>query len=548
MPLTLPGMELPHRTAGQPPRFTELHGCRAWLADNAHHPVRQQQSLLLQQLNLLNRYTLPVAPRHALLILLQAHIQQIHEACAQRYTARPLPLTPPEQAAFDLSQALWLALETGYRHCLQDRLEPSVASDEERLNLAATLFDVLFFSCLDSHAAGMTPTAAFWQRLHTTYRALEPKQPAGNSDHTMTTTTDHGHGHGHDLNAHYLQTLLLAAAHPGELDAPALARVAGWATEHAPLILLNNSPPEDLRTPPLGIDLAGDQPGFFTATPQTHPDLRWCDMAALRVSLKKTITTGPASTIALTITITNPSTLTLPGQPVPQAHEPSTEDQLLRQVYQDWCRGGRRIPGTTAQSQYACPMTIGLDAIHSHLSHPDHIGEHVRQTPQPSSPTPLAEGWQVLDETVTELRLQHPWSPGPAQSVKRLARGQLVALRTNHSEHLQLGIVRWITVSATRDALLTSLRLLPGLPQAITCAFATGAAPMHHGLLLPALSRINLPATVLIPPGEFQPGRQLSLGLNTPPAPGETPQRQTIRLLNCLERGLDFERCTFEPI
>jgi hypothetical protein len=86
------------------------------------------------------------------------------------------------------------------------------------------------------------------------------------------------------------------------------------------------------------------------------------------------------------------------------------------------------------------------------------------------------------------------------------------------------------------------VRLLPGSPAG--CAVrATGVNVQNEkfspALLLGAVPAINSPMSILLPPGWFKPKRVLDLIVD-----GLT----RIRLLEVLERGLDYERVTFEKL
>ena len=131
MSQTLFGLELPQLTTEQPPIFTNAASCQKWVAGIASTNARQAQALLLRQMNLLNRFEMPADERFRVLELLREPIYAVHYECSIRFTARPLPLAPPEQAAFDTCQALWQALEIGYLHSLQSFIDNAVAATEE---------------------------------------------------------------------------------------------------------------------------------------------------------------------------------------------------------------------------------------------------------------------------------------------------------------------------------------------------------------------------------------------------------------------------------
>ena len=130
----------------------------------------------------------------------------------------------------------------------------------------------------------------------------------------------------------------------------------------------------------------------------------------------------------------------------------------------------------------------------------------------------------MLRETDTRMRISH---------------NQLVAVRRSTSNTFFLGVVQWLRVEE-KGELSVGVRLLPGLARAVAARPVNFSAPsLVHGyeraLLLPEMAIPSAPATVILPSGWYQPGRIVEIA-------GE--QKQVARLVNILEKGSDFDRCT----
>jgi hypothetical protein len=529
---TLFGLELPQLTLEQPPAFSSEASCQRWLASLGSTNARQTQALLLRQLNLLNRFEMPSDERFTVLELLRAPIYSVHYECSIRFTARPLPLAPPEQAALDTCQALWQALEIGYLHCLQDFIDSAVAANEEtrrRVAMAGTrAMTALQSSYLDHCRAALLPSPGYWQHLHKMYRTMEklhlshlPVEDPLRAKFTTSATTL------------YVENLLLAAANPLELNPAQIAQVSYWARLWSSKVHVMNTPPLDLRTPPLGVDTAGEEAGMFRAHPVASEHVRWLDMAGARIAIKQCLAALEKGE--------SPANLKLGKDAVQPACE-----ILLRQVYQDWCRGGRR--SIVRGGSGACQVVVGIEAIHYFFSgqvfgergffamDDDSAGATIDDSEIDSY---TIEDWQELAENVTDILLKRPLN----QLGKRLARAQLVAVRTSSNDSLQIGKVQWAAVSGNRDTLLAGIHILPGPPEAASLR-TEGIGPIKaqycRGFNLPPIDGLGEPASVLTPPTWFQPGHIIEMRT-------EYATRR-LRLTSRLESGTDFDRCTFEVL
>lgn len=593
--------QLPQLTADRPPAFVDAPACRDWLAGMAAEQAHQRQALLLQQLNLLNRYALPVATRHALLELLRAAVQLAHAETTTRFSARAVPLTPPEQAAFDTCQALWQALETAYLHCLQAYLQQHEQSQAAPLagasslslhmaQVAARALACLSAMYLDSCRASMLPAQGYWRRLHQLHHLLEQHQLArltiedAQRAHSLpgaaSTTT---------ASAIYSETLLLAAAHPLTLSAQALTQVASWARLWAHRPELRTTPPGDRRTPPLHILIDSDTAGSFQPPATTYAapsaNLRWLDMTALRMTLKQILgllenkdahgAAAAAQDERLRNLWCDAVAHDRHSYPDAARHASSAGIDLLRQVYQDWCRGGRPQPDgkTTLTGNYR--LLSGMAAIHASLgddrdSDCDGDGD---------CDSNGEAGWQKLGDEIGQLRLQRQFGAAGARTGKRWLRTQLLLVQTaqtlpsgpdstaDQHAHPLLGSLQWLALSHTRDQLHIGIQLLPGRPTAVrwwldersaaqaSASVQTPAASANintdtqPGLLLPAIPGLREPASLLLAPAAYKPGQALQIStlgtLSTPSTPNTFNATRKIYLRDLLDSGVDFVRCSF---
>lgn len=509
MPTPLFGLELPPLATAQAPEFVDVPGCQRWLTGTQSLPDRQLQSLLLHQLNLLNRHTLPAGLRMQLLELLRPRAHALRISCAPRYCARALPLAPPEQAAYDTSQALWQALETGYLRCLRSFIDNAVEASLETRRQVATaaerIFACLFAGQIDAVLAGMETAKGDWHHLHRAYRTLErmhlTQLPVDDPLHQPPRLT---------LSQIYVEHLLFAAAHPLEFTPWQIAQCAHWIGLWSARVSMAPQPPEDLRTPPLAVDLGSDEPGYFGRQPAAMQNLRWCDLSGLRIVCKQLLAASERQSERLDLSLLNDV-------------DQDAGIALLRRLYPDWCRGGRQR--NIAAAGRSCQLVLGLEALHTLYS-------------QAHAQGPDIELWQELDSNLQERLLKRPLSS------QRLERGQLVGVRNSAQDAFQLGQVCWLAVDRSREHLLAGICLFAGQATAVRLHAPAWQQPHDAvaGFALPALPALDIPASLIIPASLFHrlPARAV---LET--AASTERQPRSLRLDTCLATGLDFAHCSY---
>jgi hypothetical protein len=126
-----------------------------------------------------------------------------------------------------------------------------------------------------------------------------------------------------------------------------------------------------------------------------------------------------------------------------------------------------------------------------------------------------------------------------ADAQMRISHHQLVALRSGSSKPFHLGLVQWLRVDENNE-LFIGVRQFPGIARpvavrAINFQASSGLKDFERALLLPELAAPSTPTTLVLPTGWYQPGRFVDLY-------GE--QKQVAKLVNLIEKGSDFERCT----
>lgn len=544
--------ELPPTGTEQPPAFTTAVACQDWLATVPMANAVQAQSMLLRQLNLLHRYSLPVNERFAILEALRGPLCDVQEDASKKFAGKPLPLAPHEQAALETSLSVWLELTLGYLRCFDEccggvsasraelqKLREQCGADAKRSHQAALMAQrtIAVFANwqLDLCRGGLLPDALYWQKLNQIIQAAELLGIATRAVHD---TVLHGSSHTGALAA-YSECCLLSAANVYELPARHLTWVARWARRWGPKLALLSAPPEDIRNRavPLWVDLGSDRPPTYL--PRQAEDGRWLETTELRKSI--------VARIALLEQGRAPGELQL-GDDVTQP----AATILLQRVLQRWCKGGVTRRQDRHPANEECKVVIGLENVHYELSGRipfrapsisdtslrrereefETFGTHRQRHVTPGKGDAHVETWRVVDESTSGMRIRRPLKDGA-----RIGAGQVVAAKIGDGAYYVLGNVRWVLREGD-STLIVGLQLFPGeaRPAAIRALDASGTRSVwSQGFALPAIPALKESASLVVPAGTFRLDRTIEVLVDQ--------QTEMRKLFRVLDRGIEFERC-----
>ncbi len=531
----------------QRPLFDTPASCEIWLATLPLTQPAQAQAQFLRQFNLLNRHPLSGENRLAIMELLRPHLLHVQQEAARRFAHKPLPLAPVEQAAYEATHALWLALMAGYLRCLEAAAAEGAPPTDPALMVQRAL-GALADAQTDTYRAGFLPKPEHWRQAHVLYASAEQ---LGVADRPVIDQARVGKLPA-SPRATYAELLLLHAASPFELPARQLAWAGRWARRWSGKVaVVTTRPGKESHIYPLSLDLDSSEPAGYHHL--EAPRLRWLDTSALRLSLKKRLNLLEQGAA--------PASLQLGDD----CSQPAC-GQLLKQIYQRWCKGGSARSQERHAVSGSCALIGGIEAVHYYLSgrkpfrQPGHSSDDTLRRERDEIATfdritPLheddfsreqgylieewrvVEEWQMKDESAAGIHAVHPVS----ETGVRVCNGQLVGIRPQGSQNLQLGILRWVNI--TNDALVhAGILVIPGRPEPVAVR-STGVAaarePYKQAFLLPAVSALGSSASVLVPAGWFKVGRVLDL------SPGGT---RRITLLQLVAHGADFDQVTYEEI
>lgn len=523
------------------PAFVNPGACDEWLdALPVSNPATAQAQLRVQ-LGLLPVVGLKPTTLFEILEQLRGPLLLVQADMTRKFAHRPLPLADFEAGALAGSLDLWRSFGLGWQVCVQALVDGDRELKAHGAELCQRALDTQARLILDVLNAGHDLAGTDWLLLHKLYRAAEQ---------VGVTTTKVKDRHLKELGvtncvAAYARPLLLALGAPGDWEARQAQRIARWTEHLATKVAISSEPPATTTKPPVLVDLTAGRGGFRLAAAAAlagGEDLRYLDISEFSRSIKNRIIRLRKGQAPASMGLGDDS-------------NPPVTERLLLTLYKHWGDGRAGREQVRRPVSGRALVASGVAAMHYYISgkafkqpgHPNELSSRQRQeiatfgrvaTRDDDDHSLIAgfslEDWAMHDESVAGLRLVR--AAGVVGS--RFSPGQLIAVRPSDARAFMIGVVRWVQMHSGGE-LMVGVKSMPGVPLT-TAIRATGvnakADKYQPGLLLPAVPALQSTASVLLPAGWFKPGCVLDL---------HAELHRMIRLDALVERGTDFDRCTF---
>ena len=518
-------------------QFTDSAGCKRWIESLPLTNVQAAQRSLTEQLALVRQAG--IAPLELLHILeaLREPIHYVQSELARKYTARPLPLDAGETALWTRALGLWQELVDAYLACRDAHVrgEPALHSHGALIVMRCLRYTTC--TMFEHYRIYREVPAGLWQNLHRLYAFAEQSGFA----HAPVADTFTGHDADASCCAAYAQALLAHLANPFALSGRQMEFLARWIEKWSALVALAAQPLPPSAIPALSVDLTSCAGPTFAEECEPVTSLRYLDLEHIGRTLRQTITLLKQGQ--------TPAALGL-GE---DARQPGCEN-LLMLLYIQWCRAGTGRGEQRNMIEEKAQVCLGIHAAHyfisgrsfrvpgSNLSRQEehdmqlfgHISERTERA-LVSTESSAVESWELVNQSNSGFMcmLREP------DAQLRIGHNQLVAVRRGSSKLFYLGLVQWLRVEEN-NGLFVGVRLFPGIARVVVARPANFNAPtgingFERALLLPEMAVPATPATLILPTGWYQAGRFVELF-------GE--QKQVAKLVNVIEKGSDFDRCT----
>lgn len=467
------------------------------------------------------------------------------EEMAARYHNKPLPLPELEEKCFQQVIELWRKMAQAYASCAEHE-EVDADSPEYAAHIATILHRCISYTgmvILEHYRARRELPPNLWIDLHGYYASAEEW---GVATVPVVDALDHDQQTTH-CTAAYVTLLLIDVASPYSQNVRDLNLIRRWAGMWAPLVSVGTLNEETDEIPGFVVELMRDLGMHPTPyNEELSPDTRRLDTSRLGLQIVQTL-----SHLRQRIP---PSQLNL-------GEETNTHvTKLLTQLSRPWTqstapRKFRRFP-TQGQTRIA----VGFEAMHFYVSgkefeQPDaaqtysreqfntlftfrHMAEPVApklNLPQPAIEYPC-DHWEVINHSAGGFRLSRT-SVG-----QKMMHGQLLAICPHDGEQFLLAQTSWL-MQEQNGGLILGAAILPGMPTAVGIRLSVtprgGSDRFVRAFLVSAVPAIGAEASLVLPLGIYQASQLLDVGSDT---------IWQVRMKNILQRGVDFERISYERV
>lgn len=511
------------------PAFRDAAGCRRWLSQLRQVNPQLAHAQLHAQLEELNRFDMPHLMRFQTLETLRETVAHLQHELAQKLAARPLPLSDAELKMLVAMMQLWQAMETGYQRCLQ-----SAGEDDDKIATLGAMFceRCLLYSgaaILESLRSGYECDPALWSRLHGWYAYAEKQ----NLHRSAVQEELNGQTATRSCRNTYVQTLLACYAHPAGLSRARQQLLDRWLQSWSSEIGMETGYSISKGdAPPLAVDISGSaglQPVRNTVPGAAMRYLAMVPMSKLlRIKLillqqgKSPYQVGLGDQVGSVECI-----------------------EFLTLLHKNWCEDtGVRLLESQKQ-EHPVQLCSTFQHIYFALSgkvlvragRSDALTQDQPESARPSHA--MLENWVADNESLLGARCTQAVS-----SVPRMNSHQLVALRSGNSRAFRLAEISWLQVTRA-GRLQIGVSFLPGEPEPVSIR-ATGINKVAQGnpdeaFLLPALDKLKIPASLIVPRDWFHGGREIEVVR-------ANGAKEHVRMGFSVERGLDFERVSYAPV
>lgn len=496
------------------PAFKNPASCRKWLDQLQLTNLQAAHSAVRSQLDEFNRCAVRSLDRLQTLDVLQETIVYLQNDYSKRVSGKPLPLDKIELGFLVAMTGMWQSLFNGYLRCLQAYQD----GDKQLKSYGSVLCHRCMFytgkQIFDYLHAGHEFDGTLWQQLHALYTLAEEHKLLG-------TRVQDEHGRRTSCHDSYLKILLTCHARPQELTHTQQQLLDAWLSLWTPAITIDRTfAISKGDAPPLAIDLSGTHglQQLKSEVPEDDPSMRYLAMVPISKQLRvKTIMLQQGHT---------------PRQ-VELGDDVRSSDciELLTHLHKSWCEPRPQRTHDRYGATQKITVCFGLEDIYSCV------------TNQSFNPKKSAarETWQAEEISMLGARLLRSDAEG-----MRINAHRIIAARIEGDEKFRLGCIVWVSVMRSGQIHM-GVRFLPGTPQALAIKEAIEAPgeqnPKNAALLLPAMSNLGIPASLVIPRSMFKPERVLEA---TPFSGGEKAAFK-LKLGFSVEKGVDFERVSFTP-
>ncbi len=522
------------------PAFTDAAACRKWLSQLQLTNLNLAHGTLRSQLDEFNRYPMRGKDRLHTLDALRETVATVQADYVKKLFGKKLPLVDEEFTVLIALSNLWQSMVNGHLRCLQslDAGDSSLSGDAALLSHHCLLYSGLQLG--EFLRVGYEPEGQSWQRFHAIYAYIEEKgleQKAISDKYSRT-------GRSVSCRTLYAKTLLLHRARLLGLSRSQWHIVDRWLDQWGDEFTVEpRCSVSKGDAPPLAVDLAGTRGLVPIQRATSAATMRFLAMVPLSKLIRvKTILLQQGR---------SPEQLDL-------GSELDSKDcaSLLNSLHACWCEQRAESMADEPRDAPFVQMCNSLESIYAHIARKPFKQVSSLDVKEKEAQKQIETFGRVLDQTdrhnllelgflvdewlVEEEGLLHARLLRRTTSTVRLGINQIICVHKPDTNTYKVGVTTLVCVTRSGQPYI-GVRYLPGNPVPVivrgspTGNLYSGAAP---ALLLPEMSNLRIPASLLIPRDWFQAARVLELAL-------PDGKKQGVTLGLSVEKGNDYERVSF---
>lgn len=519
---------------------TDAKRCAEWLSSLPRTNTLQVSQAIAALLETLDGAAVFPLQNLEILETLRHTLVYAQDENAAKYRFKPLPFGVAERAMFEHVTGLWQMLHQAYANALHAAADTACETHSHFALICQRAIAYTALTMREFVLARQQIPRTLWRQLHTYFEIAHASSIAETRVRDSESATA-PHSSCHEA---YVQALLFDLAQPYSLksrDSQLVFQFAGKWAKKVELVPVGSGEETQGESGRLHVNLTSNRGAARKGSKREGQVLK-LNRSALSKNIRKRIQLIDEGTSA--------------GDPELDDMPKLAAQEMLSMLHRHWCESGNERGYQRRPSADPIDVCSGFEAMHYFVSgnvfvQPEHVRTYSRKDHdeihtfrEMVSPSQQAHGasniglyterWNALDQAPTGFRLERRGHGA------RFSQHQLIAVRPAGAQNYLLCEVCWL-METDDGALQMGLQAMPGVPHALAIRAGgqktSSSEAYTRAFIMPSNPAIGTVSSLVLPSGWYQADRVIEI---------YSEGHATVRLLDLLERGVDFDRATFQ--
>lgn len=445
---------------------------------------------LHNELETLNRQKVPSSQRVQALDCYRELIVSVTSAMADEYIDATLPLEDKAKSAALACESLWLELGFGYKLVLidlQNQLIKLRTDKSSALAIKRAIHAIAQYATVYYHTYRAPPNHV-WSDLHQLYFCAAKLGILNTAIQDDATNKDHASDAQHlaSIEDLYKHTLLMSLVQPPHLRQRDINTIAAYLGHHVGKARITAIEHLENSSGAFIINLTSDKPPTLYSKLKSAPNPD-SDILLHTIDLIRDVHED----------LSNLQTGKAPesGSISPDSNH-NDYIELLTYLITNWGVPPKRIFNRSAKNE-DIDVVVDIENIHNVIA----ATQNGSLASASTNATP--SHWKILNISATGLSIRRHHT-----AEKNIKVGGLIGLRGKNESQWSIGIIKWANCG-TRDRLDIGIQLIaPNAESSVAQTFPHGNSNINI-LILPEITAVKQPASIIAPRGTYIDGRQL---------------------------------------